>query len=76
MPRKMIPVRHKVTGDETTVSEQAFGYYAAHYDRLDQQPQEGAQSPQEPAKPSPQGDPTPNAPDASTRRTAARNDKE
>lgn len=76
MPRKMIRVRHKETGQETTVAESAYGYFAGHYDRLDEQPAQDAESPQEPAKPSPQGSPAPNAPDASTRRTAARNDKE
>lgn len=72
MPRRMIPVRHKETGQETTVSEQAFGYFAEHYERLDQQPPEGADKPQEPANPSPEGSPTPGTPETPTRRTAAK----
>lgn len=73
MPRKMIRVRNKHTGETTTVSESAFGYFAGDFERVDQQPSDGAETPQETAQQPPQGDTAPNAP---TRRTAARNDKE
>lgn len=72
MARRMIPVRHRETGQETTVSEQAYGYFAGHYERLDQQPQDGAEKPQEPANPSPEGAPAPDASETHTRRTAAK----
>lgn len=35
MPR-MIPVRSKHSGLETTVNEAAFGHFAADYERLDE----------------------------------------
>lgn len=36
MARRMIPVRHRVTGQTTTVSETAYPLFAAHFERLDQ----------------------------------------
>lgn len=36
MARRMIPVRHKETGQTTEVGESAFPYFAGVYERLDQ----------------------------------------
>lgn len=36
MVRRMIPVRNIETGQQTQVGEAAFGYFAAHFERLDQ----------------------------------------
>ncbi|GAA0403084.1 hypothetical protein GCM10009530_63840 [Microbispora corallina] len=74
MPARMIKVRSKLTGDVTTVSERAYPLFAEHYDRLDQ-----VQAP--PPAPAPEtatGEPSPpeSSASATTRRAAARNDKE
>lgn len=36
MPPRMIPVRHRETGQETRVGESAYPYFAGAYERLDQ----------------------------------------
>ncbi|MER7213215.1 hypothetical protein ABT340_39645 [Streptosporangium sp. NPDC000239] len=64
MARRMIKVRHRVTGDITEVSERAYPLFAAAYERLDQ--------PDTPA-PEPEAKPAPGATeDASTSRSASR----
>ncbi|WP_179155003.1 hypothetical protein, partial [Microbispora sp. GKU 823] len=63
MARRMIPVQHRTTGEKTTVSEQAYGYFAAHYKRLDQpdaeQPTPDAEKPAEQtSEPAPADEPS------------------
>ncbi|GAA4934099.1 hypothetical protein HD597_010090 [Nonomuraea thailandensis] len=71
---KMIRVRSKLTGLETQINELAFGAFAAHYDRLDddQAPTadepDGAEQSEPPAEAAASG--------KNTRRTAAAKDKE
>lgn len=47
---KMIPVRSKISGLETKVSEAAFGAFAAHYVRLDT-PEGETEQPAQPEAP-------------------------
>ncbi|GII87060.1 hypothetical protein Ssi03_50500 [Sphaerisporangium siamense] len=77
MPRRMIPVRNKTTGQEALVSERAFPLFAASHERLDHDTPtdatEAASPDASPAVSSP-------APQATTpkpqRRGAATDDKE
>ncbi|MEV4020167.1 hypothetical protein AB0J35_57795 [Nonomuraea angiospora] len=71
MPR-MIRVRSKISGLETTVNEKAWGAFAAHYDRLDEP---SAAADEQPADTAPPAEAAASA--KSTRRgTAASKDKE
>ncbi|MBN6054515.1 hypothetical protein JYK22_21415, partial [Nonomuraea sp. RK-328] len=67
MAARMIPVRNKETGQVTTVSERAFGYFADTFERLDQ-----------PAEDTPVPAPAvePDQPKPAVRRAAATSEKE
>lgn len=72
MARRMIPVRHRVTGQTATVSETAYPLFAAHYERLDQPEQPPAPAPKAAA-----GDTArPTTPPASARPAAPKTTKE
>lgn len=78
MPRRMIPVRHRETGQVTSVSEQAYGYFAGHYERLDQPAEQApaADTPSAPTPKAPEGDTTAHPAAPTARPTTAPKTKE
>ncbi|MGA4989869.1 hypothetical protein [Nonomuraea bangladeshensis] len=74
MAARMIPVRNKTTGEVARVSERAYGYFAADFERLDQPAPQDA--PEQTAKPAPTERPAadPAALKPTVRRAGAKDD--